>query len=300
LSDAALGPVAVDGAELFLGRAIVKALIRRGVPVRALVADEAGAAHEGADHFIVPLGDGDALAGALEGARAVVASRKLREEFPREGLTFGAAHADRTRELVAAAETAQVERFVYVGVAGLDRWPRGRLRQAEEAAEKLLAASKIPTLALRASLVAGPGDGRLSALVRRARSMWPALVFVGQGWARSAPLTATDFGACVAAAVLADEFPAGHMSIGGPELLTAMEIQDRLLERAGRRKLKVHVPESFARLGAWVAESVFRRPPVTRARLAWLLEDMIPDRAASTKLLGRRPAKFEAAFDQGL
>jgi hypothetical protein len=38
---------------------------------------------------------------------------------------------------------------------------------------------------------------------------------------------------------------------------------------------------------------------VTRARLAWLLEDMIPDRTASTKLLGRRPAKFEAAFDQG-
>lgn len=297
MSDAALGPVAVDGAEMFLGRAIVRALVRRGVPVRALVADGSPTAPEGAEQVVVPLGDGGALAGALEGARAVVASRKLREELPREGLTFRAAHADRTRELVARSEEAQVERFVYIGVAGIDRWPHGRLREAEEAAEAVLMASKMPTLSLRTSLVAGPRDGRLWRLVRKARSPWPALVFVGQGWARSAPLTATDFGACVASALLADDFPTGHMSIGGPELVTAMDMQDRLLERAGRRKLKVHVPESLARLGAWLAELVFRRPPVTRARLAWLLEDMIPDRTASTKLLGRRPAKFEAAFD---
>lgn len=124
------------------------------------------------------------------------------------------------------------------------------------------------------------------------------MLFVGQGWARSAPITAADFGECAARLLLGDEFPTKPLSIGGPELLTVMEIQDRLLGTWGRNKLKVHVPESIARLGAKIIEKTSSQPPVTRARLAWLLEDFIPDRVMSTKLLGHRPEKFEKAFPE--
>ena len=109
-------------------------------------------------------------------------------------------------------------------------------------------------------------------------------------------MTARDFGRCAAEVILGDDFPTAPLSVGGPELLTAMEIQDRLLAACGRNKLKVHVPESVARFGAMLVEKLFRHPPVTRARLAWLLESFVPDRVTSTKLLGRRPRKFETGF----
>ncbi|GAG49812.1 unnamed protein product, partial [marine sediment metagenome] len=183
-----------------------------------------------------------------------------------------------------------------VGVAGVDRRPKDLLAKAEHAAEAYLIASKVPALSVRASLVVGPGDGHISRLARRAARRSPVMIFVGQGWARSAPITARDFGGCVAAALLADDFPTGELSIGGPEALTAMQIQDRLLSRAGRGKLKVHMPESVAWLGAAIMEKLFRRSPVTRARLSWLLEDFVPGRVTSTKLLGRRPRRFQTAF----
>ena len=291
-------PVAVDGAECFLGRAVVRALVKKGVPVRALVTERWAGAPEGVEVAVAPIGDTEAIARALKGTRAVVAARKLLEERPGEGMTFKAVHAERTRRLLdaAAAESSGVERFLYIGIAGLKPDSTDPIATAEREAEAALAGSKLRAVSLRASLVVGPGDGHVSRMAAKARRHSPFMVYVGQGWARSAPLTARDFGRCVASVVTGDDFPTEPLSIGGPDLLTAMEIQDRLLARHGRNKLKVHVPESIARLGAMLAEKLYSHPPVTRARLAWLLSDIVPDRVTSTKLLGRRPRKFESAF----
>jgi len=299
LPDTTRKPVAVDGAECFLGRAVARALVRKGVPVRAVVAAEGAevpAELEGAEVALAPLGDADALRAAVEGVGAVVAARKLLEERPREGLTFKAVHAERTGRLVAAAEKSGAERFLYVGIAGLKADSPDPVSRAEREAEAALSESKLRAVSLRASLVVGPGDGHVSRMAAKARRRSPVMLYVGQGWARSAPLTARDFGRCVASVVTNDDFPTEPLSIGGPDLLTAMDIQDRLLAHCGRNKLKVHIPESVARLGAMLIEKLFGHPPVTRARLSWLLCDLVPDRVTSTKLLGRRPRKFETAF----
>jgi uncharacterized protein YbjT (DUF2867 family) len=225
----------------------------------------------------------------------------------------------RVRDLLRAAEAAGVGRFVYVGVSVLAERGRSDAADAEREAEARCAVARVPTLVLRASLVVGPGDGHVSRMARKARARWPVLVFVGQGWAKSAPMTAADFAECVVSALLSDEFPprarvrggkedaekappdaaprdSAELDVAGPELLTAMDIQDRLLARFGRRKLKLHVPASVALAGAWLMEKAMRRPPVTRSRLAWLLDDLAPKRNSARRLLGRRPEPFETAF----
>jgi len=296
LSETSRKPVAVDGAEGFLGRAVAEALVARGIPVRGIVADPGAKAPERVEVAVAPLGDEAAVKKAVEGTRAVVAARKLLEERPDEGATFGAVHVERTGCLLDAAAEAGAERFLYVGVAGLRPEAKSPMAAAERDAEVFVKEAKLPAVSLRASLVVGPGDGHVSRLAAKARRGSPAMWFVGQGWARSAPMTADDFGECAASVLLADEFPREPLNIGGPELLTVMEIQDRLLELNGRNKLKVHVLESVARLGATLAEKISKRPPVTLARLEWLLEEFVPDRVTSTRLLGRRPRKFETAF----
>jgi NADH dehydrogenase len=298
LSEVSLKPVVVDGADGFLGRAVAKALVASGIPVRGIVVDPGAKVPDGVDVAVAPLGDKDAIRTAVEGARAVVAARKLLEERPSEGITFKAVHAERTGQLLGAAVAAEAERFLYIGIAGLKDESQGILAEAELAAEALLKGEKISAVSLRPSLVVGPGDGHVSRMAAKARSGSPVMVFVGQGWARSAPMTAADFGECAARLLLGDDFPTEPLSIGGPELLTVMEIQDRLLGMRDLNKLKVHVPESIARLGAKLIEKTSSQPSVTRARLSWLLEDFIPDRVMSTKILGPRPEKFEKAFPE--
>lgn len=297
--------VVVDGAEGFLGSAVAKALVGQGGSVRALVIDlDSAKVPEGAEVFAAPLGDAldeKKLAEAIRGARAVVAARRIERERPREGLTFERVHAERTVKLLAAAEAAGVARFIYAGVAGVDGDSRSPLAEAEREVKAHLIASKLPTLYLNLPIVVGPGDGTVSRMARKARSLWPVITFIGQGWTRAAPLTRGDFAGCVAALLGMDDFPTGELDLAGPEALTVMEIQDRLLRSAGRRKVKLHVVESAARLGSWLAErasAVWPRgsPPAAVPRIAWMFEERIPKRSAATKLLGRKPDEFEKAF----
>jgi NADH dehydrogenase len=296
LGDVRAGPVAVDGAEGFIGRAVLRALAAHGVPVRGLVLSASARANGPWERAVCPPGDGGALREALAGCRAVVAARRLLEEVPRLGFTFAALQTERAGALARAAERAGIGRLLYVGLARRGSGAGDRLAEAEARAEARIAAARVPARVLAPSLVVGPGDGHVSRMARKARSMWPALVFVGQGWAKSAPMTARDFARCAAKLLLEGDFPGEKLLVGGPELVTAMDVQDRLLRLRGRAKVKLHVPETAAMAAAGLAELVSRRPPVTTTRLGWLLRDLIPDRKSSEWLLGRRPERFERAF----
>jgi uncharacterized protein YbjT (DUF2867 family) len=292
--------VAVDGAELFLGRAIVEELVARGTEVRAVVLDGDAAVPDGARRTVAPLGDDKAIAASLEGAPGVVMARKYLEERPSDRITFAAVHAERTERLLARAANAGASRFVYVGMAGSESGGPQKLVEAEHQAEKALAEASVPAVCLKTSLVVGPGDGHVARLVRKARRAGPAVLFVGQGWARSAPMPRCDFARCVAALLAADEFPTGTLGLGGRERLTAMEILQRLLKHYGRRKFNVHILESLARLTARISERLSAAPPVTVARLSWLLENRVPATNAARGLLGRFPRRFETAFGGGM
>lgn len=299
------GVIAVDGAEGFLGSAVVRALLPvtrstgQGRSVRALVLDPGAEAvranvPEGAEIAPVPLDDDGALAKALEGVRAIVAARRITFQNPREGLTYRRVHFERATKLLAAAKQAGVERFIYAGLAGADG--RSPLAKAERDVKAHVIASSLPALYLNLPMIVGPGDEVVSALVRKANSIWPVIAFTGQGWTRAAPMTREDFAGCVAGLCGVDDFPTGELDLAGPETLSVMDIQDRLLRRAGRRKLKVHVMASVALLGAWIAERIFSDPPVRSSRVAWMLEERVPKRNAAKTLLGRKPDPFERAF----
>ncbi len=295
--------VVVDGAEGFLGSAVVRALVAdtgHRTSVRALVLDAEGdraKVPEGAEVIAAPLGDPSEesiFAPALRGARAVVAARRITHERPREGITYRRVHFERVTRLLAAAKKAGVERFIYAGLAG--NALRGPA-EVEREVKAHLAASRLPALYLNLPMVVGPGDEVVSRMVRKARSVWPVITFIGQGWTKAAPLTREDFAGCVAALVAADDFPTGQLDLAGPEKLSVMDIQDRLLGLAGRRKVKLHIMASAAAMCAWLAERLFAGGSRSYA-VAWMLDERVPKRSAARKLLGRRPDAFEKAFPE--
>ncbi|MFC9877148.1 NAD-dependent epimerase/dehydratase family protein [Nocardia salmonicida] len=171
--------VLVTGATGFVGGAIVRGLVARGVPVRAMVRD-AAAAPAGVEVAVADLGDTGALARAVTGVRAVVHAAALLGEFGRPAEYF-AVNVAGTDRLVQEAAAAGVRRFVFIGSpsalmapdggdqVGIDEtvpYPEHFLNsycETKAVAEQLVLAANAPeftTCSLRPRAVWGPGDRR--------------------------------------------------------------------------------------------------------------------------------------------
>lgn len=115
-----LRPVAVTGASGFIGRAVTRALRRRGWPVRALMRTSSAIPHPDPGVELITVGDlaqAPDLTHALEGAHAVVhlAGRAhVIDPDPVVSLTkFRAVNVDASAHLFRAAAAAGVTRFVH-------------------------------------------------------------------------------------------------------------------------------------------------------------------------------------------
>lgn len=171
--------VLVTGASGFVGGAIVRGLLARGVPVRAMVRDPASAP-AGAEVAVADLADAAALARAVTGAKAVVHAAALLGEFGRPA-EFFAVNVAGTDRLMQEAAAAGVERFVFLGSPsslmapdggdqlGIDEtvpYPARFLNsycETKAVAEQLVLAADTPTFttcSLRPRAVWGPGDRR--------------------------------------------------------------------------------------------------------------------------------------------
>ncbi|CAL9669876.1 NmrA family NAD(P)-binding protein [Streptomyces sp. enrichment culture] len=120
----ASAPVLVTGATGRQGGATARALLKSGVPVRALVRDPstdraAAVAALGAELVTGDLDDRDSLVRAAEGARAVFSVQM--PDFARRGFEGEAEQATR---LVQAARTAGVPQFVHTSVSGAGQHTR--------------------------------------------------------------------------------------------------------------------------------------------------------------------------------
>ncbi|MEV6214168.1 NAD-dependent epimerase/dehydratase family protein [Nocardia sp. NPDC051833] len=171
--------VLVTGASGFVGGAIVRALLARGMPVRAMVR-EPSSAPAGAEVAVADLADTAALARAVTGVRAVVHAAALLGEFGRPA-EFFAVNVAGTDRLMQEAAAAGAERFVFIGSPsalmapdggdqlGIDEttpYPARFLNsycETKAVAEQLVLAADTPTFttcSLRPRAVWGPGDRR--------------------------------------------------------------------------------------------------------------------------------------------
>jgi NADH dehydrogenase len=102
----------------------------------------------------------------------------------------------------------------------------------------------------------------LANLIRHA----PVVPMIGSGGRLFQPIWVEDVARCVNKMAEEPERYAGrYIEVGGPAVYTYAQILDMLMQRIGRRKLKVPGPVPMVRLGAAVMESFLAHPPITRA-----------------------------------
>jgi uncharacterized protein YbjT (DUF2867 family) len=192
------------------------------------------------------LTDPTSLPAACEGAETVVASATAIAR-----VLAGAKHpsihqADEVgmASLVAAAEAAGVQRFVYLSYAGADSALGTPLERAKAATEKRLARSPMRRVVVRPDAFQ---EIHLAPTGRFDIHAGKVAVF-GKGDTKRRWVATQDVAALVAAVVVEDD-PPDIVTFGGPEAISRNEAI-AIAEQATGKKLKVQrMPRAAARLG---------------------------------------------------
>jgi uncharacterized protein YbjT (DUF2867 family) len=262
--------VLVTGGTGFVGEHVVHALRARDVSVRAIVRDRRRAGRLeawGVELVVGDVSDVTVLRAACVGAQAVVHLVSIikgsRAEFERV-MEHG------TRNLVAAAEGAGVQRFVLASALGLDDRSRSATPYftAKWEMERAVRSSSLGYVVFRPSFVFGKDGGALPTFVRLARFA-PVTPIVGDGATRLQPIWVEDVAEYFARAV---DHPAARgrvFEIGGPDAVTWNDFWDRLKRTIGARRPSIHVPIGVLRLQAALTEWL-PGAPVTRDQLTML------------------------------
>jgi NADH dehydrogenase len=252
------GLVTVFGGSGFVGRHLVRALLKRGWRVRAAVRRPDLAGH------LQPLGNVGwvqpiqanvryrwSIERAVESADAVV--NLVAILTPRGRQSLEAVNVFGARAVAEVARAAKIERMVHVSAIGADRdspsaW--GRTKAAGEAA----VVETIPqAVIVRPSLQFGPEDRFFNRFGAMARVL-PALPAFGGGATRLQPAFVGDVARAIADAVEGKVAGGRAYELGGPDIKTLRECLELVLAEIARRRPLIPVPWWFARLSGSVLQ----------------------------------------------
>jgi uncharacterized protein YbjT (DUF2867 family) len=287
--------ILVTGGTGFVGPHVVHALRAAGHDVRALVREvDSKAAKKLADWGVElypgDVTNADTLRGAVAGCDTVVhlVAIMVRQPEKYERIMIGG-----TRDLVAAAKEAGVQRFVLMSALGtsaahVDVAPYYRAKWEQE---QMVAGSGIPWVAFRPSFVFGADGGMLTMLLKSLRFS-PVAPIVGTK--KMQPIWVDDVAAFFAAAVAAPEAGNRTYDLVGPDAVTWDELYDRMKRVLGKKRATFHMPIGLARAGAAVVERLPTGLPVTRDALTMLeLEDNTADPAPASEAFGVQPITLD-------
>jgi NADH dehydrogenase len=262
--------ILVTGATGFIGPKIVHALRAEERDVRALVRrPERGERLAG---WGVELATGDvtdpkSLAAAAEGCTHVLHLVAMIRGRPAD---FDAVMAQGTRNVIAAAQHAGVERFVLMSALGTTEQTKDLVPyyKAKWSEEQDVIASGLEYTIFRPSFVFAPGGGALPTFVRQVR-LSPVVTVIGEGRQRIQPIWADDVAAYFTRAVDHAGAVNRTFEIGGPDVVDWNGLYQSIARVLGKRRRLLHVPLGVAAAGAKLIERV-PGAPITADQVAMI------------------------------
>jgi len=262
--------ILVTGGTGFVGTHVVHALRARELPVRVLVRDRRRGSRAlawGAELVEGDVTEPASLHDATDGVEAVVHLVAIIKGSPAD---FERVMSQGARNVVAAAKSAGVRRFVLASALGVDERTKDAVPYfaTKWEMERAVRESGIDHVILRPSFVFARDGGVLPTFVRVARFA-PVTPIIGSGTRRLQPIWIEDIAEYYARAV--DEPAAVNRTfeVGGPDVVTWNDLWERLKRVLGVRRPSLHVPIGVMRAQAALTE---RLPgaPVTRDQLTML------------------------------
>ncbi len=296
------GLVTVFGGSGFIGRHVVRALLKRGWRVRAAVRRPDLAGHLqplGMVGWVQPIQANLryrwSVERAVEGADVVVNLVGILAE--KGAQSFDAVQADGARVVAEAARDAGLARIVHGSAIGADPESPSQYGRSKAAGEAAVLETLPASTIIRPSLVFGPEDdffNRFAALAR----LLPALPLFGGGRTRFQPLYVNDLAQVFAEAVDGKTHSGAVYETGGPDIRTYRELMELVLAETDRRRLLVPVPWSLANVQAAILQVLPGRL-VTLDQMRQLTVDNVVTEAAIAEArtlegLGITPTSLDA------
>jgi uncharacterized protein YbjT (DUF2867 family) len=244
----------LTGATGLIGSALLQRLVAAGTPVRCLVRDPR---RLGTDRVRVQIALGDladppSFRNAMRGITTVVHLAASIRDQPRGSIEE--LNGIATWRMVAAAERAGVEHFVFFSALGATTHHRTRLFRAKALAEAAVEESGLRSTIFAPSIVYSPGDPWLRLLERL--SLLPVMPMSGRGRAQYQPIWAEDVADCVMAVLQSPSTGGGRYELAGPDTLSHEAIVRLALQSFGRRRPVLPVPTPVVSRGLRLLEAL--------------------------------------------
>jgi uncharacterized protein YbjT (DUF2867 family) len=289
--------ILITGASGYVGSHLTQQLVEAGLPARALVRNRKYAEKEGRlSGLQVEWAEGDitqppSLAAAMLGVTAVIHTVAIAIEKG-EG-TYERINFQGTVNMVAAAKTAGVRRFINLSQLGADSKLPYRFLASKGKAQEFVAASGLDWTAFRPSVIWGPEDefaNTFAKLVPLTPIIFP---IIGNQDSKFQPVWVEDVATSILKALDDPNTYRKEYELGGPEVLTLEEIERRTLTAIGRKRWMVRFPMPILRLAVTLMEKLLPAPPVTRSLLELLAVSNVPTENAIRQFIAD-PRPFTA------
>ncbi|MBA3328548.1 MAG: NAD(P)H-binding protein [Solirubrobacterales bacterium] len=291
----------LTGATGLVGSALLRRLTAAGEPVRCLVRDprRLGPERVRVQIALGDLADPPSFRNALRGVRTVVHLAAAIRDQPAGSIEE--LNGIATWRMVAAAERAGVEHFVFFSALSASGHNRTRYLRAKALAEQAVLASDVRHTVFAPSIIYAPGDAFLTLLHRMAMVL-PVMPVSGRGRALYQPIWADDVADCVMAALGDRTHPARRerprYELAGPETLSHQAIVELALRAAGRPRPTLNLPTPVVSRALRVVETLMKsKAPATWDEAELLEVSMLADRGtADAEALGVSPRAMSAVL----
>lgn len=282
--------VTVFGGGGFIGRPVCEALLKQGVRLRVAQRKPRQA------HDLQPLGSvgqvmlmaadvtrSDTVARAVEGADAAI---NLVGAF---GGNLDAIHVEGARNIAEASDKTGVKALVHLSAIGVDEGSESDYSRTKALGEQAVRSAFKGATIVRPSVVFGAEDAFTNRFAGLANL--PVLPVIAPD-AKFQPVWVRDLAQVIAGAALD---PAAHggktYEVGGPEILTMRQINEKIAAMTGKDPALFDLPDAASSL---IAKFGFLPgAPLTRDQWIMLQSDNVATDATVWSALGHEPSKLD-------
>ena len=265
--------VFLTGGTGFVGREIVRQLLAAGYEVKCLVRPGSENKLLSAQNLEICPGDAAnpaSLEGRIEGCDTVIHLIGIIREFPSKGITFERLNFQAALNMVRAAESQGVKRFIHMSANGSKRNSDSGYLETKFRAGKAVMDSSLKWTVFKPSVIFGREDAFTNLLADIVR-IGPVVPVIGDGQYRLAPVAVEDVAACFTRAIEQEETIGKMFPLCGPDAITYDQLVDIIATALSRKcPVKMHIPSCFIKPIATLLDS-FPQFPVTREQMKMLL-----------------------------
>lgn len=288
--------ILVTGASGYVGNNIVPKLVEKGYDVRAQVRDMEKAKmrlgeYDGKIEFV----QGDVTNRAdmeriTEGVDTVIHLVAIAIE--KGGAKYEEVNFQGTINVVDAAEKNGVKRFINMSQNGADSSLPYRFLKSKGKAQEYVASSGLAWTAMRPSAIFGPQDEFFNSIARLVQLTPIIFPLIGGGTAQFQPVSVLDVAEATVWAVDDDATIGKNLGLGGPEVLSLGEIEDRIIKALGTSRVMFPAPVGLLRVPVFVMENTLPGSPVTSSLLELLAVPNVVEDNALVNHFGMEPLAF--------